>query len=1195
MAFNPIGSFSSALELFSSLYQDMAPSDLPAGLSPDNQDMYYLPGGVKTRPALNIIPGLNKEPTSNVMSVKEFQTQAGDFVSNYLYSSGNLYSGGAFLSRFSPGVQFKAENAFNKQWLAMYSAEISSAFTDNPFVGVEPPVYFDGQSVWRVTQDAPGISPNFSNVNTAQVSLAAGSSLGSLTVSGVISSDPQVVFIPPGHTIVTWRQLVYTCTGTVSPSLLGQFVAVSGLTGANSSYANISGKVVAVYGSTFTLNAGYSFLINLSGESGTATQTGNYLTRQSNIVTAYIQSIPANFFAGLYAQVLGTGGGSITQTLGTITAISRDANGNVSVTISTQLTNLSAGTVIGITGVSDSTNFPASAQTVVSVVSATGGTTIFTLSWSGAVASSSGGSVTQQWNGIFQVLSVGTDGNGNNYFTYFQLGPDIGITASGGTAQIQSQIPAGIRSAVCMFASANGAITGPSIPVQLTAVGGSSLLQPLQIPIGPPGTTQRIIAFTPAYGSFFYYITPSLIPSTNGLAPILSIGTIINDNTTTSAIVDFSDAQLEAGTRIDNFDGTNPSNDLFGQIVLAPCLGVAEYSSRLAWWGEINNIKNLLNSGFDGGYVAPAGTVSTSGTAVTWVSGPQFQSYWVNTEIAISNVLYTVIAVGSGTSLTLSASAGVQSAAGFVAYVGGLPLGWSGVGSTGGTGNLVGFGVAPAYLGFSYRMTANGGTNDCMISRSAYQDFFGAPIFLPNKLYAVRFKAFAQGTLGGNVAFNLYSPSQGSLGFAGAPVVNISSTYRWQVAYFNATLPASIPSDLIIEIYQSGVPIGTVVVIDEVEFIDTSQPVLAQQMRISYPENPFGYNQTTGVVGFDTTESLTGAVEVRGVLYPLSDRSQFITQNNGTTEPYLWNSSKFADECGNAGPNSTSKGEGVGMWAGQNGVMLFSGAPPKKISQEIQPTWETINWTVPTQVWLQNDSVERALYLGLVTGANETPNYVMYMSYRAVDAAYNVPDPFHVSLSGKLIATDLARKWSLWNIFANCGAMVSLNLGSGYKRQMVFCGGNGQAPTSGTGYGNLYYLNFSKYTDDDYGVIGQGTGNYWVTSPFWNHDTEQQTPQLGLYRKIYTFLSMFITGVGNTNITPLVDNLENDWPSLLQYELSSQLNHDLEWTPNVTGNRLFYKIQAVPLPGTTDAAFNLQHLVVAGRMDKIFPVRGAVL
>ncbi len=68
-------------------------------------------------------------------------------------------------------------------------------------------------------------------------------------------------------------------------------------------------------------------------------------------------------------------------------------------------------------------------------------------------------------------------------------------------------------------------------------------------------------------------------------------------------------------------------------------------------------------------FAAPAGTVTTVGTAVTWVSGTLFSPDWTSTNnppwltpasIVINGVTYTIASVTSPTALVLTATAGTQ-------------------------------------------------------------------------------------------------------------------------------------------------------------------------------------------------------------------------------------------------------------------------------------------------------------------------------------------------------------------------------------------------------------------------------------------------------------------------------------------------------------------------------------------------------
>lgn len=1317
MSINSQNAFNMALELFSSLYQDAAASDLPAGLSPDNSDCYYLPGSVWTRPAAVKTLLAPPEPNSDTVSLTEYAAPNGDYFTIWLSSLGNLWKQDDQLGTVTEldsvvaKSKFRSVTAFDKQWFAFFNAALSSSFSDSPFVGADVPRYYDGENVWRVTQDAPGANPVFSNIATLAIPLTATGGAGTLTITGAESSGAIVV----GGQVV-YSTITYTASAPVPATWLGTLAAVTGLTGTNSLYANRTSTVLNVSGDTFVLNAGTGpFVVNLTGESGTATTSNDYFTRVGNIVTAYTgTNAPSafNITPGLYVSVRNTDNSEIKGPGWTITSISRDETGLVTVTISTQLSNLASGTVLVIS-TTDTTNFPAGEQTVYDVISSANGTTTFTISnptWgTGAVATSTGTAL-QVWNGIFQVLSTGIDAYGNNFFTYFQLGPDTSLAATGGTpvAQIQAQIPPGPRSAVLSFKSINGAITAPSVPVQLAISGGPNLLSAQMIPLGPPGTAQRIISFTPAYGSSFYYVTPSVIPSTAGLSPVLSLGTIIDDNTTTAVILDFSDAQLTAGTQIDI-----AGNDLFNQVVLAPCLGCIEYEGRMGWWGEINDIKNFVNVGFDGGYfptsllllgpntatsgvstgtgtawTLPADITGTSGfasVAVPLVAGDQSQVLQAtifgitvsptsniaglqfnctaenNTTTGVQSMIVFLIQGGvivpgsiskavlpysaspipivlGGTSdlwglsaitaamvndptfgigvqvfssVTMGGSAptvriqnGQISLYGESGILGAQPLGWNNSATQNGitpdkNGSMA---LSPNDLGFAYQLTSGSSfKNNCMISQGAYQDFYGAPIMEPSQSYYIRFQGEVSGPPSGSLVFALHSASTSFYSSAIIPISAFTNVMAWITQQISQVMPIAIPSDLVMYLTLDGsATTNFTITIDELEWINVAQPVLFQQMRLSYFENEFGYDDISGILSLDSSAKITGAFKQRGYLFALTDGPMYQTQNNGQTEPDGWSFNSFADECDCFGPNAVTTNEDIAWWAGNAGFRVFSGSKPKKISQEIQPSWEAINDDAPTAVWAQNDPEERIVYIGVPSGSATEVSKILTMSYRSVDEAYNVPDPLHTSYSGKMIATDLCRKWTPWQLLMSCGALLTR---PGLAKQMFM---GGQA------HGNFYSFSLAKYTDDDYGQIG----SYYTTYFFFNHEVEQSAQNLGLHQKVYTYLAAYITGVGQIQPTALVNNLGNPWGTTATvWDAVNQvwaesgtpenpfpaiplvngvLKNDIEWGLNIKGvSRLAIRWVAVPLPGQTDAAFQISHMTVSCREDQSTPVRGA--
>ena len=96
-------------------------------------------------------------------------------------------------------------------------------------------------------------------------------------------------------------------------------------------------------------------------------------------------------------------------TLGNITSISR-SNGVVTISVNQPLSNFTAGTVVTISGVTDATDFPNATETVTAVQSDGNENTTFTVNWAGSNASSSGGTLSEQWTLPFYLIGFDDSG-----------------------------------------------------------------------------------------------------------------------------------------------------------------------------------------------------------------------------------------------------------------------------------------------------------------------------------------------------------------------------------------------------------------------------------------------------------------------------------------------------------------------------------------------------------------------------------------------------------------------------------------------------------------------------------------------------------------------------------------------------------------------------------------------------------------
>src|ERR1700733_6481383 len=156
-----------------------------------------------------------------------------------------------------------------------------------------------------------------------------------------------------------------------------------------------------------------------------------------------------------------------------------------------------------------------------------------------------------------------------------QVGP--GEAPAPADSTLTGNISAGVHECVVMFVTRQGFWTAPS-PITNWTAAGSKQVTVTNIPTGPANVVQRLLAFTAEGGASFFHVPDSMV---------------IDDNTTTSLTVDFSDTILLAGVSMDY---------LFAQIELPDQLGVIDYAERLFWWGERSKMSLFNNLSFDGGW-----------------------------------------------------------------------------------------------------------------------------------------------------------------------------------------------------------------------------------------------------------------------------------------------------------------------------------------------------------------------------------------------------------------------------------------------------------------------------------------------------------------------------------------------------------------------------------------------------------------
>ncbi|MGH9679558.1 MAG: hypothetical protein ACRD4Y_06380, partial [Candidatus Acidiferrales bacterium] len=561
------------------------------------------------------------------------------------------------------------------------------------------------------------------------------------------------------------------------------------------------------------------------------------------------------------------------------------------------------------------------------------------------------------------------------------------------------------------------------------------------------------------------------------------------------------------------------ADSLYRLVELGECLGVIGYASRLFWWGERNKQNNWDNLTFDGGF-------------------------------------------GDGNLAPLGWTPDATYFAGGSADISGESI-W------GGAYSIIGDGVTPTRG---------------LMTQSAVTDSNGAPRLLANTSYSARVRVRMTGALAqGTLHAHLYSAST-SLSTTGVavPAAQIT-TGAWKefIAPITPSTPfLNVPSDLVLRVYADGTPTNDAgFLVENIEIFPTEEPYNTSLVRASLAEDPESYDGVSGFMSVSENDgqSVRAAFLLRERLYFVKDRACYVTQDDGVNEPASWTITEISRTVGTPSVQGVDTGEDWAVIAGRAGVYIFDGGEPVKISQEIQPLWDQINWAAGNTLWVRVDVRNKRILIGVPIGTATSPNRILMLDYRSLNAASEIASLGSVlfsTLSGKLYAVGRSRKWCPWNITANCCTLAERPDGT----SQVFLGNGG---VSGAGNGKIYQLSDSQYSDD-----GAAIDSYYTTYFFLTNELEQ-TYQLRAHRKLFAYLTLYVEVAGNLNLSAFVDN-EAYPAALVPLPLSSPSSKDLELPINVLGERVAFQV-GTNAPG---AWFKLERFVPSLLSDPWAPVRG---
>jgi hypothetical protein len=570
-------------------------------------------------------------------------------------------------------------------------------------------------------------------------------------------------------------------------------------------------------------------------------------------------------------------------------------------------------------------------------------------------------------------------------------------------------------------------------------------------------------------------------------------------------------------------ENATAATNLFNLLELGECSGMAAYSNRTSWTGERNKVPNFVNVTFDGGF-------------------SQFNN---------------------------------------------LPLGWipDPTNSGGGAGDYTN-----PYWGGDYTITGDGATAiRGKIFQTAYQDYLGVPIIFSATAYSIRVRVAKNNILAaGTLHINLQSTSGGftTVGISLAAGA-VTTSYAEYTAVLTAAI-ASPESDLQLQVYADGTPTnGGIFYVDCVEIYPTQQANNRTRVRFSYAGQPEAFDQLTGFldVGVDNGQAIRCSFRLLdNKLYILKERSMYVTNDDGQNEPSLWVVNTVSDTVGTPSVHGAAVGESWAIIAAHDGVYIFWGSEPVKISQEIQPDWNTINWSAASAIYCAVDTFNKRIHIGAPVGISTIPNVEFVCDYSqlansegATSAEDIVSHPqayYSAYQPTKVLAPGKARKWTVWNLNggqgANCAVVMVRQDGSYHLIR-----GNA------IGNGKVYDQLATQLSDD-----GTAINSQYQTAFIPEIEMEQQL-QLGSHRKLFKYLTGYSIGVGTMTWT-MFGAQNQRAKSLSNLTLQNPAHWDWEKNTNFVGERASYLFG-------TDAVgswFETTRLAATVQRELFTPVRG---
>ena len=428
-----------------------------------------------------------------------------------------------------------------------------------------------------------------------------------------------------------------------------------------------------------------------------------------------------------------------------------------------------------------------------------------------------------------------------------------------------------------------------------------------------------------------------------------------------------------------------------------------------------------------------------------------------------------------------------------------------------------------------------------------------------NKLIDVNTKYHARVRVKGSTDLNLNTNAQLRLGFIGtgvdvSAIVADQTTSSVLYQTYDVAIPqisGAIPSDLNLRLFvTAGSSNVGYFLVDDVEIYRDDTPHNLSLVRASRVSDPEAFDGVDGLMQIapDNGQAIRAAFVLRGFLYFAKERSLYVTADDGANEPSKWSVREVSNRIGCVSIQGLASGEDWVVMAARDGLYLFAGGEPVKLSQEIQPTWDGINWNFSETIQVRVDTEKKRIYILAPFGASTQPDRVLVLDYT---------EGFGNPLGGKG-----GRAWCPWFIPANSIGLIERSTGTA----RVFFGSNAA--------GKIYELLTSQLSDD-----GAAINSYYQTAYL--------SSSRSIGRQLFGYLTGLVKGVGSLQVTAYRPGGVNS-VSLAAWTLTDPETKDLERLLNLKDERRSFRT------GTNAAGswFSLRKLVAWARPDPWAVVRG---